>query len=193
VPNPVDAAGIVPRQGPGRGIVSIGRLSEEKGVDTVIRAVGMLDGACLTVAGSGPEREALERLAAEVAPGRVHFAGHVGPEEVAALNRSARVAVLAARWHENMPLSVLETMAAAVPMVVTGLGGLPELVTDGRDGSVVPPDDPVALAAAVGRLLDDPCLSMTMGAAGRAKVLAGHGIADHLDAVFAIYAEAAAS
>jgi glycosyltransferase involved in cell wall biosynthesis len=190
VPNPVDAAGICPRVGPGTGIVSIGRLSAEKGVDTLIRAVGMLPAACLTVAGNGPEREALERLAADVAPGQVHFAGHVGPAEVAALNRSARVAVLAARWHENMPLSVLETMAAAVPMVVTGLGGLPELVTDGHDGLVVPADDPAALAVAVGKLLDDPDLSTAMGEAGRAKMLAGHGIADHLEAVFEIYAEA---
>jgi glycosyltransferase involved in cell wall biosynthesis len=193
IPNPVDAAGIAPRVGPGEGIVSIGRLSAEKGVDTLVRAVGMLPGATLTVAGSGPERDALERLAAEVAPGQVRFAGHVGPAEVAELNRSARVAVLAARWHENMPLSVLETMAAAVPMVVTRLGGLPELVTDGDDGLVVGADDPAALAVAVGKLLDDPDLSMAMGRAGRAKMLAGHGIAGHLDAVFAIYADAAAA
>ena len=79
VPNPVDAAGITPRVGPGTGIVSIGRLSAEKGVDTLIRAVGMLPGASLTVAGSGPEREALERLATDVAPGQVRFAGHVDP------------------------------------------------------------------------------------------------------------------
>ena len=75
-------------------------------------------------------------------------------------------------------------------MVVTGLGGLPELVTDGDDGLVVPADDPSALAVAVGKLLDDPDLSSAMGAAGRAKMLAGHGVAEHLDAVFDVYAQA---
>lgn len=191
--NPVDLRGRAVRQGPGQGIVSIGRLSSEKGVDTLIRAVGLLPDATLTVAGDGPERAALEALARAVAPDRVHFAGHVGPDQVTALNRSARVAVLAARWHENMPLSVLETMASGVPMIVTGLGGLPELVDDGSDGLVVPPDDPAALAAALAKLHDDDALSVRMGTAARTKVEARFGVDAHLERLFELYAEAGAA
>lgn len=208
IPNFVDTDALTPRQGPGTAIVSIGRLSVEKGVDTVIRAVGMVAGAELIVAGSGPERAALETLARSEAPGQVRFVGHLSADGVAELNRSARVAVLAARWHENMPLSVLETMGAGVPMVVTSLGGLPELVDHGTNGLIVPPDDPHALAEALAvfvegpdrarlvegpdraRHVEGPDRSMAMGAAARRKMIENHNAADHLDAVLAVYAEA---
>lgn len=188
--NYVDAAALTPRADAGDGFVSIGRLSAEKGVDTVIRAIGRLPASTLTVAGDGPQRAELEALADEVAPGRVRFAGHVSAVEVAELNRSARAAVAVARWHENMPLSVLETMGAAVPLVVSGLGGLPELVDDGVNGLVVPHDDPEALAVALGRLLDDPAASVAMGAAARAKMLEHFGVDGHVARLFELYAEA---
>jgi len=187
--NFVDAAGIAPRQGAGEGFVSIGRLSGEKGVDTAIRAVAATPTATLTVAGDGPARAHLEALAAELAPDRVRFVGHVTPAQVVELNRGARAAILAARWYENMPLSVLETLAAAVPMIVTDLGGLPELVEDGVDGLVVPADDPAALAAALSRLQADPSLSGRLGAAGRRRMLTHHDPDRHLAELASIYAE----
>lgn len=191
--NPVDLTTTTVRQGPGRGIVSVSRLTPGKGLDTLIRAVGLLPGATLTVAGNGPERADLEVLAERCAPGRVRFAGHVHPEHVGELNRSARVAVLAARYHENMPLAVLETMGAAVPMIVTDVGGLPELVDDGVNGLVVPRQDPPALAAALSKFLDDPDLSQRMGAQARRTVEQGFGLDAHMEALFGIYAEAAAT
>ncbi len=190
--NYVDAISLPPRNGAGDGFVSIGRLSAEKGVDTVIQAVGLVPQATLTVAGEGPAREELEALAQRVAPDRVHFVGHVGAEQVAALNHGARAAVLAARWHENMPLSVLETMAAAVPMILTHLGGLPELVSDGVDGLIVPPDDPPALARALSRLQADSSAAIAMGQAARKKMLDRFGVSAHLERLFELYAEAAA-
>ena len=193
IPNFVDSAAIKARQGSGDGFVSIGRISSEKGVDTAIRAIGLLPGSRLTVAGDGPLRQELETLAHSVAPGRVRFVGHVGKAEVAALNEGAVAAVLAARWHENMPLSVLETMAAAVPMVVSGLGGLPELIQDGVEGLVVPPDNPHTLAAALGQLLADPAAAAAMGSAARAKAIANHDPSNHLARLFELYEEAAFS
>ena len=188
--NFVDPSNIAPRQGNGDGFISVGRLSPEKGVDTAIRAIGLLKDARLTIAGDGPEREALERLAGDVAPGRIEFVGHVTPTDVAALNAGARAAILAARWYENMPLSVLETLAAAVPMVVTDLGGLPELVTDGVNGLVVPSGNPQSLADALARLSENSGLAYELGRKGREGVLANHDPADHLVALDAIYREA---
>ena len=187
LPNFVDAGGITRRTGAGSGFVFVGRLSPEKGVDVAIRAIAELPGEQLTVAGSGPERERLEALAVAEAPGQVRFVGHVGRDEVGALNRSARGALLPARWHENMPLSVLETMAAAVPVIVTDLGGLPEMVTAGRDGLVVPPDDHRALAAAMRELASSPELSEALGDAGRTKVLARYDADEHLERLEALY------
>jgi len=189
--NPIDTAAVTVRSGAGEGFVSIGRLAPEKGVDTAIRAVGLLDGATLTVAGDGPERGALEALAGQVAPGRVTFTGQLDAAAVATLNRSARAAVAVARWHENMPLSALETMGAAVPLVVSGLGGLPELVTDGVNGLVVPHDDPAALAAALRTLLDNPDRAVALGEAARRTMERDFDLAAHLDRLFGLYDEAA--
>lgn len=189
--NPIDATAIEQRAGAGDGFVSIGRLDHQKGVDVAIRAVGAVAGATLTVAGDGPQREEFERLADHVAPGRVTFLGHVDAATIAGLNRSARAALTVVQGHENMPLSVLETMAAAVPMVVSRLGGLPEMVHDGAEGFVVPHDDVAAIAAAIGRLHADPALAITLGRAARARVASDFAVAPHLDRLFELYAEAA--
>ena len=190
--NYVDCGVISPRAGAGSGFVSIGRLAVEKGVDTTIRAIGEIPEATLTIAGDGPERANLERLAAQAAPGRVRFVGHVSATKIAELNRSARAVVAVARWHENMPLSVLETMGASVPLVVSGLGGLPELVDDGVNGLVVDHDNVDALATALRSLANDPTRSVEMGKAARAKMLAGFDAATHESRIFEIYAEAGA-
>ncbi|MFN0091975.1 MAG: glycosyltransferase [Acidimicrobiales bacterium] len=179
------------RQGPGAGVVFVGRLSPEKGIDVLIRAVGLAPRLRLRIAGDGPDRAALERLAGEVAPGRVEFLGLLPRAEVDALVQGARTAALPARWHENMPLSVIEAMAAGVPQVVTGLGGLPELVTDGVEGLVAPVDDPAALAAALTRLEEDTALAEAMGAAARRTATQRWGAEAHLLALETAYADAA--
>ncbi len=125
--------------GPGP-LVFAGRLSPEKGVDVAgARRWPACRRARLEVAGEGPSATRLERLADEVAPGRVRFHGRLGREEVARLVAGAVATVAPARWYENQPMTVLESYAAGVPVVTTDLGGLPELVDDGVDGFLVPP------------------------------------------------------
>ncbi len=72
-------------------------------------------------------------------------------------------------WWEAMPLSVLEAMASGLPVVATEVGDVPRLVEDGRTGFVVPSRDPQSLANALAKLLSDPALARSMGAAGRAR------------------------
>ncbi|MFD0745137.1 glycosyltransferase family 4 protein [Phytohabitans flavus] len=138
-------------------------------MDTLIAAAG-LGGFRVDVAGEGPARAELERLAAEAAPGLVTFHGRLAKDDLHDLMRRARVAAAPSRWHENQPMAVLEAFACGLPVVTTGLGGLPELVEPGVDGAIVPADDPAALAAALAPLAADPERAFTMGKAGRAKV-----------------------
>jgi glycosyltransferase involved in cell wall biosynthesis len=165
--NFVAAETVAPKAQPGGGVVYVGRLSHEKGADVLIEAMGRLSGHRLDVVGDGPERARLEALAATRAPDRVCFHGAVPKARVLDLLRSAAVAVMPSRCHENQPMAVLEAFACGVPVVASRLGGLPELVEDDRYGRTVPADDPAALADALRGLLADPAHAFRIGQAAR--------------------------
>ncbi len=115
----------------------------------------------------GPTAAAVERLGLA---GHVRFVSGVSEAELVGLFASAEVAVVPSLY-EGFSLPAVEVMACATPLVATTAGALPEVVgPDGEAALHVPPGDPEALAAAVGRVLDDPALAARLGAAGRARV-----------------------
>ena len=182
--NFVDTDGIVPAHLAGEGAVFVGRLSREKGVDVLIRAWQQLPGgAHLHIAGDGPDRAELEQLAESIAPGRVTFHGQLDTAKVHDLVRSSAVFVAPSVWHENQPLAVLDALACGRPVVATKLGGMPERITPGVDGDLVPAGDAGALAAAVGALVRNPERAADMGEAARAKAEQRFAPAAHAAAV----------
>jgi glycosyltransferase involved in cell wall biosynthesis len=102
--------------------------------------------------------------------GRVTWHGRVGPDELRSLYRRASVFVLPTRY-DMSPHVVREALVHGLPCVTTTVGGIPEIVADGVDSLLVEPGDGAALAAALTRLLSDPGLAASMGAAGRARLL----------------------
>ena len=181
------------KESSGGDLVFAGRLSREKGVDVLIDAVAaMRTGASLDIAGDGPLRAELEAQALQVAPGRVRFHGRLAKPELQQLMRSSVASVVPSRWHENQPMTILESFGAAVPVVASNLGGLPELVRDGVDGLVVPHEQPAALAAALDRLVADPAAALAMGQVARARVLADFSTGAHLQRLGEAYDEATA-
>jgi glycosyltransferase involved in cell wall biosynthesis len=149
---------------PGKIVLAIARLVEQKGIDVAVRAMAGLD-AALVVLGEGPERARLEALARDLNV-RLVLPGRVG--DVASVLRRADVLVHPARW-EGFGLALLEAMLAGLPVVASRVSSIPEIVVDGETGLLVPPDDPTALAAALARVLDDPG---HYGAAGRTRARA---------------------
>jgi glycosyltransferase involved in cell wall biosynthesis len=187
---PVDGSN--DRSGGDATVVFAGRLSPEKGIDTLIDAVGRLGGNVrLDVAGEGPDRSRLEALASRVAPDRVRFAGRLDQKEMDALIAGAATLVLPSRWYENQPMVVLEAFARGVPVVASDLGGTPELIRHGTDGFLVPPDDAAALAASLEALLADPERARAMGRAARQRALTTFSPDLHLRRLDDAYAEAA--
>lgn len=175
VPNGVDHdrfAGRAPRpdrSGPFR-IVLVGRLVPNKGPRTAIDAVARLReqglGVCLDVVGDGPLRQGLERAVhSRGLSGVVRFLGHRTdlPDILAAADVLVRPSLT-----EGMPLSLLEAMAAGVPVVASDIPGNRSLVRDGETGVLVPPGDADALARAVHGLVRDP--ARAAGLASRAAV-----------------------
>ena len=164
------------------------RLPRQKGVDVAVRALPLVrerhPRAQLVVLGEGPERAALERLARELdVP--VHLLGRV--PDVAAWLRRADVLVHPARW-EGFGLALLEAMLAELPVVASTVSSIPEIVADEETGLLVPPDDPEALADALGRVVADPG---TFGAAGRERARKKFSVARMADETLAVYDEVA--
>ncbi len=138
------------REGPGEVFLYLGRLSPEKGVETILRAWRPGLGT-LVVAGSGPEDGRLRAMA----PSGIEFLGTVDGSAVPGLLQRARALLLPSNWYEGQPRVVLEAYAAGVPVLASDVGGLPELVEDGRSGFLLPRTDPEAWTAAMQKLLLD--------------------------------------
>ena len=141
---------------------------------TALRAFALLlatvPAARLTVAGSGPELGRLQALAKELGIiGQVAFAGRLDRDAMAALYRQCSLFINPALV-DNMPNSVLESLASGVPVVSTNVGGVPFIVQDGVTALLVPPQDPHAMAAALLRLLQDPALAQRLVDAGLQEV-----------------------
>lgn len=156
VPNVVP---VVEPRGPGYqtrdiDVLFVGRLSSEKGADLLLEAVARA-GADLhvVVAGAGRERAALEERATALGI-VVEFVGWVPHERVEQLLARARVLVAPSRY-EAQGVAVLEALAGGTPVVCTSVGGLREAVSHGVSGYLAPPEDPAALAVALGAVLSD--------------------------------------
>ena len=168
-------------------VISVARLQPEKGIDELLEAAALVNGARIVVAGDGPERERLEgEIAARGLGDRLALLGH--RSDVARLLAGADAFVLPSR-HEGLPISLLEAMSAGLPCVATAVGGIPGLVEDGVSGLLVPPRDPAALAAALGRVVEDRDLAAALGAEGRRVVEQRHSPRAVADAYAAVYEE----
>jgi glycosyltransferase involved in cell wall biosynthesis len=172
IPNAVDVAGAPRSSSAPRGrplILAVGRLKAPKDFSTLVRALGRLpsDSFDALIVGDGPDRPRLEdEIRALGLAGRVAFAGE--RRDVPELLAGADVFVLPSR-SEGHPVSLLEAMAAGVPVVASRVGGVPEQIADGATGLLVEPGDSAALAAALRRLTADPSLRRRLGAAGRLR------------------------
>lgn len=154
-------------------LLAVARLVPQKGLDVLIeamKAVGeAVPNARLLIAGDGPERSALERLARELGvEDRVSLLGHRG--DIAPLMRRAWLLVHPARW-EGFGLVLLEAMRAGLPIVATNVSAIPEIVVAGVTGRLVPPDEPNLLAEAVIEALNDERFRRQAGARGHERLV----------------------
>jgi glycosyltransferase involved in cell wall biosynthesis len=185
LPNPVPESS-VQRQADGQNLVLfLGRLDAGKGIYDLLEAIAALRAESsahsaaelsaplsdtrLVCAGEG-DRAGVARYAQQLGiADAVKFTGWVGPSGKRALLEHAALFALPS-YDETMPMSVLEAMSAGVPVVVSPVGGLPEVVVDGVSGYLVAPGDTATLKRALGRLLVDRKLGERVGAAGRESV-----------------------
>ncbi|MBD3178865.1 MAG: glycosyltransferase [Candidatus Latescibacteria bacterium] len=170
-------------------IIYFGRLSFEKGVDTLLRAFRGVESVRLVVAGEGPERKNLQELAAELNLASVEFAGFIKQPELRELVAESRFVILPSRWYENLPFSVMESMALGKAVVASEIGGIPEMVEDGVNGLLFPPEDQGRLREALQKLLAEPGTRKDMGRLGRKKAERLYSSEVHYQGIIDIYRE----
>jgi glycosyltransferase involved in cell wall biosynthesis len=175
-------------------VAAIGRLEPEKGHPTLIEAWPLVHHhfpqARLLIAGEGSERDRLEGLAA------AHLRSELCCDSVAFLGRRDDIpAVLAAAdvvampsYREAQGIAILEALAAERPVVASNVGGIPEMITDGETGILVPSHDPSALAAAIIALFTHPDRAAKLAAAGHEMVHEEFCIDYMMQDIEAIYA-----
>jgi glycosyltransferase involved in cell wall biosynthesis len=156
VENPLVLSGLAPRQSRavGSSLVYVGRLSPEKGVDVLLRALQLQQrkGACsLTIVGDGAERVPLQTLAQELGLRQVEFVGF--QQKIDGYLASADALVMPSR-REGLPLTLIEALCAGLPVIGSRVGAIPEFVAHGENGLLCPPDDVNALAQQLGQFLE---------------------------------------
>jgi len=168
----------------------VGSLRPEKRVDLILAAAATLLAERklrLVLVGAGPEEAALRDQVRDAGiVGAVTFLGF--RPDATTLAAGFDVAVLASD-REGAPLTLLEYMALGRPVVTTNVGGIPEIVEDGRQAVLVPPGDAAALASAIGRLLDDPAEQLRLGSEAAARQAAQFSFDEMTRRVESLYLE----
>ena len=174
---------------PGRRILFVNRLEPRKGFRVAVEAFGILaaddPGVVLVVAGDGEERTAVATLPAE-ARGRVVMLGNVEHDDLPPYHAACDVFVSPARGGESFGIVLVEAMAAGLPVVASDIPGYREVVRNGVEGLLVPPSDPVALAAALREVLDNAEVAGRLADAGRerARTYAWENVAAQLETLY---------
>lgn len=172
------SANVAPREG----VLFVGRIAPEKALERWIQVAALVlaerPETRFLIVGDGPDRPALQRKAASLLGSSVIWRGRMASRDLPEVYRSARV-LLMTSLHEGFGRVAAEALGCATPVVATNVGGLSDIVIDGRSGFLHEADDSLGLARSVLRLLEDPALGDAMGAAGRADVVERFAI-DHL-------------
>lgn len=167
-----------------------GRCCEGKGIYDLLQAMLALrrefPRVRLDCAGDGEVDEVERSVAALGLADRVRVHGWIGPGQRDEFLARATVFVLPSHA-EGLPMALLEAMAAGCPVVASAVGGIPDVVTDGVNGLLVPPGDPRALQEAIARVLADPALAARLGRCARETVAARYTAARSVERVEQIY------
>jgi glycosyltransferase involved in cell wall biosynthesis len=172
-------------------ILYFGRLSAEKGLTDLLRAMYQLPAIRLQIAGEGPQRADLEELAKKLELANVEFVGRVAGPQLDRLISSSRFTVLPSHAYETLGKTILESYAWGRSVVASDLGSRRELVHEGETGVLFRSGDVSQLARAISFLAERPQLATDLGAAGRTLVASHYTAEKHYAALTSLYEELA--
>ena len=176
-------------------VLFVGRITDQKGIFHLLDAVPRLPaGVQVVLCASAPDTPEIEERLRRAVPGHpnVLWINEMAPVDVVVQLYSHAAVFVCPSVYEPFGLINLEAMACETPVVASAVGGILEVVEDGKTGLLVPPGHPDELAAALGRVLDNPALGRSLGQAGRRRVEAQFSWASVAERTEHVYADAIA-
>lgn len=168
-------------------IVFYGRLSEEKGVLTLLRAMQQLPEVKLYIVGGGPQEPVLREIVNREKLTNVRFWGNQGGDQLVRLVQNAKFTVVPSEWYDNSPLVIYESFSMGKPVIATTMGGMPELVDHGKNGYHFAPGDVPALIDCIRKLWENPERCRKMGLNAREKAEREFSPQSHYTRVCEVY------
>ncbi len=191
LPNGIDISSIDPVRCDGDYSLYMGRLSEEKGVQTLLTAMSSLE-MPLRVVGDGPAAPALKTFATAQGLVNVRFDGHRSGGDLVPLLRGAAFVIVPSEWYENASMAVLEAMAHGKPVIASRIGGLPEQVEHKITGLLFEPGSAKQLSEAIGVMASDPGFRAALGHAARERAEQHFSLDHHCRVLLQLYGEISA-
>lgn len=184
LPNPIISEHYAVSNGhQGRTALFVGSLTWQKGIEVLFHAASAAPNIHFVIAGSGPARPHFELK-------NVTFAGFKTGRSLDALYREARVVIFPSVTLENAPITILEAGLFGKPVIASRIGGIPEMVTHGENGFLVPPGSPHALLDILRKTWDNTPLLLKVGDAARKRVLEVNNGENYVNALTDIYTRA---
>jgi len=188
LPNAVDISHLTPAYGGGERFVFVGRLSEEKGLLTFVKAVAH-SGVAATIVGTGPQEDELRALV-DATGANVEFAGYQTGDALFDIVKAAKALVLPSECYENAPVVLLEAYGVGTPVIGSDLGGIPELVVPGETGLLATAGNVESFAEQLASMQQKSAAELgDMGEQGRRFVEERFTRSHYLDGLLNIYSE----
>jgi glycosyltransferase involved in cell wall biosynthesis len=187
IPNCVDVKRCVPKYQHKNYCLFLGRLSEEKGIGTLVEAMKTVKNGKLVIAGTGPlEKEISRKIESEKIRG-IEMVGFKTGDDLAELIRNAICAVLPSEWYENGPMSLLESFAYGKPVIGSNIGGIPEHINEGVDGLLFEAGNSDDLAEKIRMMCADGKRTVEMGKRAREKAESLYSVESHMERLLEVY------
>src|SRR3989304_3822752 len=189
IPNFIKLKNFEPDYEPGNYILFVGRLSQEKGVLTLLKAVKGLD-IELKIVGDGPIRKEYEKYIRNERITNVTFEGYKSGEELKSLYKNSAFVIFPSEWYENAPMTILETSAYGKPIIGSNIGGISEMIINEKTGLLFEPGDYNGLREKMKYLLSNPSLITRMGKDARKRAEEEYNAELHYKRLMEVYGKA---
>lgn len=187
IPNFVDTESNIPCHTSYNYVVFAGRLSKEKGILTLVKAMKSIKSTDLYIVGDGPLKSELESLICHEGLSNIKLLGYKTGKELREIMQNSRFTILPSEWYENSPLSVFESMSFGKAVIGADIGGIPELIEHEKTGMIFKSRNYEQLADQINYLISNPKKAQEMGKEARIKAELEFGKEQHFEKVERVY------